>query len=128
MNRPLIAGGILAAMLTLTGCGGDNAVAETSAPPSDPLDQMLVTFNGSPSKSEIQEALDDALNATETPITSENYSKAGSVLVTFRQKYGINEMKILDCIPTAVTDPRAPEPTFPNVAAVCNADLVEGTR
>jgi hypothetical protein len=87
---------------------------------------MVVSFNGSPSKTEIQEALDNALKATDTAITEENYSRAGSVLVSFRKEYGINEMDILRCIPTKVTDPRVPEVNFPNVAAVCNASLVSG--
>ena len=87
---------------------------------------MTISFSGSPSKSEIQEALDKALNATDTAITSENYSRAGSVLVTFRKEYGIPEVDILRCIPTKVTDPRVPEVNFANVAAVCNTSLVSG--
>lgn len=128
MNRPLIAAGALAALLVLTGCGGAEPEAEASAPPADPLEQMLTTFNGSPSRDEIQEALDDAFNATGTPITTENYSRAGSVLTAFRSENGTDEMDVLNCIPTAVTDSRITEVTFPNVAAVCTTDIEAGVR
>lgn len=86
----------------------------------------MTSFNGSPSREEIREALNDALNATNTSITEENYSRAGSVLVSFRREYGIDEMDLLDCIPTRVTDSRVPSLTFSNVAAVCNVALVQG--
>lgn len=116
---------ILFSISALVGCSsqGDD---EADGPPSDPLEQMLIAFNGSPSKVEIQEAMDNALNATETPISEENYSRAGSVLVEFRNEYGINEMDILECVPTATTDPRLPELSFPNVAAVCVTDMASG--
>jgi hypothetical protein len=100
--------------------------ADPEPPPSDPLDQMLISFNGNPSKTEIKQAMDDALNATDTAISDENYSRAGSVLVTFRKEYGIDEMDVLECVPTATRDPRVPELSFPNVAAVCVTDLVSG--
>lgn len=87
---------------------------------------MVVAFNGSPSAEAIREGMDNALTATKMPITEENYSRAGSVLVAFRKKYGINEMDILACIPGTVTDPRVPALNFANVAAVCNVKLVSG--
>lgn len=114
-----------AVALTIAGCSADEE-PEPAAAPSDPLDQMLIMFNGSPSKTEIQQAMDDALNATNTPVTDDSYSRAGSVLVTFREKHGIDEMDILECIPTATTDPRIPEATFPNAAAVCVTDVITG--
>lgn len=100
--------------------------AAPEPPPSDPLDQMLISFNGNPSKTEIKQAMDDALNATDTVISNESYSRAGSVLVTFRKEYGIDEMEVLECVPTATRDPRVPELSFPNVAAVCVTDLASG--
>jgi hypothetical protein len=81
---------------------------------------MADTFDGSPSAAQVQTAMDAALTATETPVTEENYSRAGSVLVAFRKKYGTSEMDILRCIPPTVSDPRVPSLTFGNVAAVCN--------
>lgn len=116
---------ILFSMFALVSCSSE-ADEEVDGPPSDPLKQMLIAFNGSPSMVEIQESMDNALNATGTPVSEENYSRAGSVLVEFRKEYGINEMEILECIPTATTDPRLPELSFPNVAAVCVTDMVSG--
>lgn len=116
---------ILFSMFALVSCSSE-ADDEADGPPSDPLKQMLIAFNGSPTMVEIQEAMDNALNATGTPVSEENYSRAGSVLVEFRKEYGINEMEILECIPTATTDPRLPELSFPNVAAVCVTDMVSG--
>lgn len=64
------------------------------------------------------EALDDAYAATDTPATDENYSRAGSVLVKFRQEYGIDEMDILVCIPGSTNDPRVKDNVFGSIAAV----------
>ena len=115
-----------AALLLLTSCS--STPPAESAPPEDPLDQMLITFNGSPSKTEIKEAMDDALNATNMVISDDHYSRAASVLTAFREEYGIDEMDILECIPGKVADPRVPELDFGNVAAVCNVDLVSGVQ
>lgn len=52
----------------LAGCSSNEVKSdETADAPTDPLDQMLVTFQVSPSKTEIQEAVDNAMNVTETP-------------------------------------------------------------
>ncbi|MDD1478674.1 hypothetical protein [Arthrobacter sp. H16F315] len=85
---------------------------------------MLISFNGDPSKSQLKEALDDAFAATDTASTSENYSRAGSVLVEFRKKHGIDEMDILKCVPTKANDRRVKDNTFGSIAAVCLTDLV----
>lgn len=116
----------IAALLLLTSCS--STPPAESAPPEDPLDRMLITFNGSPSKSEIKEAIDDALNATNMALTNENYSRAASVLTVFRDEYGIDEMDILECMPSNLSDPRVTELNFSNVAAVCNVDLVSGGK
>lgn len=122
--KKLLAPAAISALL-LTGCGGGDS-AESAGPPSDPLEQMLISFNGSPSMGEIEESMNDAMNATDTPITADNYSRAGSVLVTFKNEYGIDEMDVLECMPSSVTDPRLPEVNFGTVAAVCATDIVEG--
>jgi ABC-type phosphate transport system substrate-binding protein len=109
-------------ILTLT-VGGCAAQSQTAGVPSKPLEQMLIAFNGSPSMSEVTEALDDAFAATDTPATDENYSRAGSVLVKFRQEYGIDEMDILVCIPGSANDPRVKDNAFGSIAAVCVTDL-----
>lgn len=112
-------------LLALAGCSAE-AEPEPEPLPEDPIAQMEIAFNDHPRKAVIREALDAAFAATDTPATSDNYSRAGSVLVTFREKYGIDEMDILECVPSRADDPRAPEKTFPNVAAVCLTDLAGG--
>lgn len=106
-------------MLMVSACSG-GAEPET---PEGALAEMEAAFNGHPRQSEIQQALDAAFAATDTDATEENYSRAGSVLVALRQEHGIDEMEILECIPTRANDPRVPENTFPNIAAVCSIDL-----
>ena len=113
----------------LSGCGsGDNTEDSDAGEslPDDPITQMTIAFNGSPSSEEIQEGLDNAFAAVDFEVTDENYSRAGSVLVALRKEFGINEMEILRCIPSIVTDPRLPSISFSNAAAVCNVDLVQG--
>lgn len=110
--------------LVLVGCSSEPEQEDAADVPNDPLDQMLISFNGDPSKREIQEALDDAFAATETAPTADNYSRAGSVLVTFRQEHGIDEMDILECIPTSANDPRVEDNSFGSIAAVCLTDIV----
>lgn len=122
---------LLAAVVTLaclSACPGSANDAESGqvTAPNGAIDKMALAFNGSPSTQAIREAMDKALAATDTPVSEENYSRAGSVLVAFRKEYGIDEMDILACIPTTVTDPRVPSLTLANVAAVCNVKLVSG--
>lgn len=69
-----------------------------------------------------------ALDAAATATPDGNYSRTGSVLATRREEFGINEMDVLDCIPTATTDPRLPEMTSANIAAVCITDLPEASK
>lgn len=71
-------------------------VTTAARPPSDPLDQMEIAFLGGYSRSEIKLRIDEAMTLYGMPITEENYSRAGSVLVTLRQEYGPTEMDILD--------------------------------
>ena len=121
-NTKLAAVLFAAGFLTLPGCGA----GDTSDPPTDPLDQMSVAFEGTPSRDDIQRRLDAAFAATNTEATADNYSRAGSVLVTFRQDHGLEEMDILDCIPTRAQDPRVSTLDFPSVAAVCVTDMASG--
>ena len=111
------------AALTLSGCGGASSDDEL---PTGALDQMSIAFNGSPSKTEVQASMDAALAATDMAMTERNYSRAGSVLVSFRKKYGHDEMDILECIPRRTGDPRVTTLDFPTVAAVCVADMTTG--
>lgn len=118
----------ISAAVSLAGCSSEEATdssTETSVP-SDPVQQISIAFQGSPAVSEVQRLLDNAFAATNTPPTDENYSRAGSVLVTFRKEYGIEEMEILRCIPSRQDDARIAEHSFSNVAAVCVTDLASG--
>lgn len=63
--------------------------------PDDPLDQMVIAFNGSYSKIQIKERLDKAIDLYNLPRTKENYSRAGSTLVALRKETGHTEMDIL---------------------------------
>lgn len=122
-----LAGGLLAAV----GCSGGHEHAPLEAPvsksvPSDPLTQMSIAFDGQPSPMTIRPVLDAAMEATNTPISDDTYSRAGSVLVSLRQQNGTAEMSILRCMPSRVHDPRLPEFTFSAVAAVCSVDIVQG--
>jgi hypothetical protein len=62
----------------------------------DTLTICEAVFEGRFTKSQIKELLDRALVLYDLPITEENYSRAASVLVTFRKEHGIREMDILD--------------------------------
>jgi len=125
-------GGAVVGVVLLAGCSAQPdapapPAATTESVPLDPLTQMSIAFEGQPSISKIKPLIDAAMQATETPITDENYSRAGSALVGLRKKNGTKEMTILKCMPSRVDDPRLPELSFPNVAAVCSVDIVEGT-
>lgn len=80
--------------------GGDDSSG--SGPSSDPLEQASVAFEGRPARAEVQGQLDRALDMFDLARTDENYSRAGSVLVTMRQRAfdrgcrSCTEMAILD--------------------------------
>jgi len=102
------------ATIALVGCG-------TSEPtkPEGALEEMAVAFNGNPSVSSVQAALDAAFVATGTSTSEENYSRAGSTLVVASGENGVSEMDVLACIPGQVGDPRIPDDTFASVATLC---------
>ena len=64
---------------------------------SEALEMMEVAFDGHPSRARIKTRLDLALTQSGHPLTEENYSRAGSVLVALRKRNtGLTEMAILD--------------------------------
>lgn len=69
--------------------------AAGAQPPSDPLSQMEIAFEGNFSQSQIKARLDRAMQLYNFPITNENYSRAGSSLVALRKQFGPREMDIL---------------------------------
>ncbi len=60
-----------------------------------PLDQMVIAFVGNHSRGQIKQRMDRAMTLYGLPVSEENYSGAGSVLVTMRKEYGVSEMDIL---------------------------------
>lgn len=94
MNRRVRSTAILLPTLFfLAWCFESRAAAQV---PSDPLSQMELAFEGDFSRSQIKARLDRAMQLYKLPITSENYSRAGSTLVALRKHIGPREMDILD--------------------------------
>lgn len=60
------------------------------------LQKMTIAFDGGYSEKEIKDKITEAMVLYNMPITEEDYSRAGSVLVALRQQEGIEEMLILD--------------------------------
>ena len=88
------------------------------------LRQMEIAFDGNPNVSRIQPVLDSALMLYGLPITEENYSRAGSVLVALRKEIGPSEMEILNhMIRSHVPGVNV---TFPDMAGFCAAALTGG--
>lgn len=108
-----VRGVLVVAGVLLAGCSGDDASGGGS--PTEPLDQMVVAFDGSYSRT-----------ATGETISSETYSRAGSVLVSLRREYAVSEMDTLACIPTMAA--AAPALDFPDAASLCVADLATQQR
>ena len=91
---------------------------------SSALDQASVAFNGNPSPLTIKEKLDQAFRLYNTPISEENYSRAGSTLVALRRENGTDEMKILEhMIRSHVPGVNV---TFPEAAALSSVALKVG--
>jgi hypothetical protein len=73
---------------------------------------MEIAFDGSPFRREIKKSLDWAFAATSTPISDDNYSRAGLVLVSFKNKYGIREWTSLIAFLTGRETPASQNTTF----------------
>ena len=90
------------------------------------LEQMEVAFVGNPRQADIRAILDRALALYNTPISEENYSRAGSALVALRQEFGPSEMDILDYMIRSHV-PGA-NMSFPDMAGISAAALSLGVR
>jgi hypothetical protein len=88
-----------ALLLSVNACGSPppSATASASTPVDNisMLEKLSVAFEGSPSREDIKTRLDRALVLSGTDISEENYSRAGSTLVTLRKSTGVREMDIL---------------------------------
>lgn len=101
--------------------------SETSAgAPSDPLDQMAIAFVGGYSRSEIKSRLDNAMGLYGLGLTSDNYSRAGSVLVALQNEFGPAEMDILDYMIRSYVP--GVEISFPDAAALAVSFLSSGDQ
>lgn len=99
---------------------------ETTGPPSDPLDQMVIAFEGNFTREQIQTTVDHALQLYGLPATDENRSRAGSTLVTLRKEGGVWEMVILEFMICSYVD--GVNLSFPEAAAIASAALISGDR
>lgn len=112
---------LLLAVAVVGGCGPATTTPASTSITADALDQMVVTFEGTPLRATVQAAVDAALAATNMSLSSENYSRAGSTLVALRKSTGVSEMDMLGCIPEIVNE--APNISFPDAAALCATEL-----
>jgi hypothetical protein len=102
-------------------CGSDQTPQTV---PADPVDQMVVAFEGSHTRAEIKTRLDRAMQLFDLPLTDENYSRAGSSLVALRRDLGPSEMAILDFMIRSHTPGVAIN--FPTMAGKAAAALASG--
>lgn len=103
-----------------------NSLAQSSSVSSDPLAQMEVVFKGNFSKAQIKAFMDTAMKLYNLPITNENYSRAGSVLVTLRKEVGPSEMDILSYMIRSFVPGVAIN--FPEAAALSASFLAVGDK
>ena len=96
------------------------------APAPDALTMMHTVFMGDYTRAQIKQQLDVAMRFYNTPITEENYSRAGSVLVTFRKDTGIHEMIILDYMIRSYVP--GVNLNFPDAAAIAATFMQLGDR
>jgi hypothetical protein len=90
----------------------------------DALSMIQAVFVGNLSREEIKEKLDLVLKSTNTDITEENYSRAGSVLVDARKNTGLSEIKLLDCMAGLFKEKTNNiKVTFPEASALCTTIL-----
>lgn len=91
------------------------------------LQQMTIAFDGNYSEKDIKDKITEAMVLYNMPITEENYSRAGSVLVALRQQEGIEEMLILDYMINKLYAPDI-NLTFPGAAALSVTILKTGAN
>ena len=87
---------------------------------------MVLAFEGGYSKAEIKARMDQALELYGLPVTEENYSRAGSTLVTLRRELGPSEVEILDYMIRSHVP--GVEISFPSAAGLAAALLATGER
>lgn len=103
---------------TAVNANGDSSV------PDDPLDQMVIAFDGSWSRNEIQVRLDRALVQYGASTTDQDRSRGGSALVALRQEYGVPEMEILDHMNCSYVE--GVDISFPDMAGISAVAVING--
>lgn len=88
---------------------------------------MAIAFDGNYSEKEIKDRITEAMVLYNVPITDEDYSRAGSTLVTLKQEQGIEEMLILDYMINKLYTPSI-KLTFPQAAGWSVSALKTGTN
>lgn len=123
----------VAGLVLLAGCGenadvGRQAQLTQPAPaqPQDPLEQMVIAFEGNYTRAQIRRRVDEALRLYGENVTDENRSRAGSALVALRRQVGVAEMDILAHMICSHT----PDVTisFPDMAGLSAAAIKSGDR
>lgn len=90
------------------------------------LDRMEIAFEGGHRKHKIKSRLEEAMRLYQLPVTEENRSRAGSVLVALRKRSGNQEMDILSyMIRSHVSGVQL---SFSEAAAFSDAFLAAGDR
>jgi hypothetical protein len=84
---------------------------------SDPIEQARVVLRGAYSYDTVKAATDEALAATNTPISNENYSRAWSAVLKVTDNLtGVAPMDVMECVaelgPSSGMD-------FPDTTAIC---------
>lgn len=88
---------LVAVTLGLVGCGGDDGGTAPPPVPDDPIEQMVVAFDGDPDPVEVRRLVDEALRLYGLPANDDYRSRVGDVLVTMSNEFSIPEMEILQC-------------------------------
>lgn len=102
------------------------ASASTAVASMSALEQMELAFSGNPRQSVIKPKIDRAMRLYGLQLTEDNYSRAGSVLVTMRQQNSVDELDILDYMICAHAS--GVNMTFPEMAALSAVALRTGDR
>ena len=90
------------------------------------LQKMEIAFDGSYTIKQIKPKLDRAMQLYGLASTEENYSRAGSALVTMRKEYGVKEVDILDYMIRSYV--RGVKSNFASMVAISAHMLASGDK
>ena len=120
-------------LIGLAGCASETSSYRSSSNSEDfssksALAMLELAFEGDYSRQEIKLRIDRVMQLYGLPITEENYSRFGSVLVALRKETGVPEMEILTCMSAAdyrntLNQNILPQEAVIEAAAICSATL-----